>query len=112
AIGTICLHIPGNERASWDLVDKALAVKGRASRMLDRAELLEEFDKRPGTVSPVFETLWSTTTHLIDEKVFRNTTVSTNNGTLTKYVFFIPELLRQSPNNMIGRFCETDKEKS
>jgi len=107
--GTILVHVCGNQSVSNRKVKNRLDVK---QAVMASRKKMDELGVVPGTVSPVFEPLWSMK-HLIDLRVMQNEYVSTNNGTLNNYITFSPKVLLQADSVIVGDFSdvlETDND--
>jgi prolyl-tRNA editing enzyme YbaK/EbsC (Cys-tRNA(Pro) deacylase) len=100
SVGYYALHLPGGSRASYRKVKRFLSVD--EAFLLSPSEL-NGIGLLSGTVSPVFEPVWSMS-HLISSSVLELQFVSTNNGTRTRYVTFSPGLLLDARDVSVGDF--------
>lgn len=108
--GFSAVSIPGNCRLSLRKVKVFEDVKqAYIASQEDLAFLSKISDSNismsPGSVTPLLEPLWSMR-QLLDETVFEETLMSTNNGTHLAYVKFNPEILLKAPNLQVGNFIE------
>jgi prolyl-tRNA editing enzyme YbaK/EbsC (Cys-tRNA(Pro) deacylase) len=99
-LGIRAVHVPGNRKVSLRAVKRAL---GCRQAFITSPESLRTLGLEPGTVCPVLDPVWAMT-HLISAAVLELEFVSTNNGTLSRYLRFPPQLLLQAKRIMIGKF--------
>lgn len=98
--GYLAVHLPGDGVLSLRKVKDRLEV---ADAYLADPEDLLSLRMSPGTVSAVFDPVWSMP-HLISRRVLDLREVMTNNGTRTGYVAFDPSLLLQAKSVVVGDF--------
>lgn len=100
SVGIRAVHVPGNKRVFLRAVKRALACD---QAFIAPPECLQTLGLKAGTVCPVLDPVW-TMTHLISESVLGLGFVSTNNGTLSGYFRFPPQLLLGARRVMVGGF--------
>ena len=99
-VGVVAVHVPGDRTASLRLVKRALNC---AEACLSSRATLSALGLAPGTVSALLPPVWAMK-HLVCESVFDQDVISTNNGTLTGYFLFSPDVLRSAQQLSIGHY--------
>lgn len=101
-MGCIAVHTRGDRDVSLRKVKRELGLK---EAYLASPEVLQKMGLEPGTVSAVRDPVWSML-NLITKQVLDLDLVSTNDGTLTNYVLFDPQILTTNPRHQVGDFEE------
>ena len=98
--GIHAVHVPGNERVCLRAVKRALRCD---QAYLASPDFLRMLGLASGIVCPVLDPVWSFP-HLLSATVLGLEFVSTNNGTLSNFFRFPPQLLLGAREVMVGRF--------
>jgi prolyl-tRNA editing enzyme YbaK/EbsC (Cys-tRNA(Pro) deacylase) len=105
SVGVVAVHVPGNRVVALRAVKKALNC--REARLASKAKL-SSLGLAQGTVSPVLDPVWYMQ-HLVCDAVLTLGFVSTNNGTLTGYFKFSPDILLRARKVMRGSFSRLEE---
>lgn len=101
--GLFAVHLPGDRLLSLRKVKQHLRTEARFAPY-DRIEAL---GMGHGTISAVLNPVWSMP-HLVSERVFESSEVTTNNGTPSGYYSFSPEVFRSARHISVGDFENLD----
>ncbi len=100
--GYMAAHVQGHRRVSLPKLKVALESEQASLASLEE---LKALGLSPGTVSAVLNPVWSLP-HLVDRGVMDVDVLTTNNGTLTGYFMFKPEVLLQAPSATVDDLAE------
>jgi prolyl-tRNA editing enzyme YbaK/EbsC (Cys-tRNA(Pro) deacylase) len=101
-VGLVAVHLRGDREVSLRKIKRELGLK---DAYLASEEVLVKIGLSPGIVCAVREPLWSMP-NLLSASVLELDFVSTNDGTLSGYFVFAPQVLTTCPNVRIGDFEE------
>jgi prolyl-tRNA editing enzyme YbaK/EbsC (Cys-tRNA(Pro) deacylase) len=100
SLGLVLAHTTGDKRISLRKIKRALQCD---QAFLAAPATMESMNLHKGAICPLLEPLWSFL-HLIDSSVLALEFVSTNYGTLNKYIKFSPKFLLEAPAQRVGEF--------
>lgn len=99
---TVAVHVPGDCRIDLRAVKSDIPVK---QAFLVGSSELRNRGLSPGTVTPLSPEIWEMK-QFMDRRLLEFPEISTNDGTLTGYIFFNPRALLKAPDIKLGSFSK------
>lgn len=100
--GLTMAHIQAHKSISLRKIKNTLKIKDIC--MANLKEYEQEIFER-GTICPFIEPFWSLF-HLLDNRIFENDWMTTNDTTKRGYIIFDPIILKFTENHIIGDFTQ------